>query len=568
MSKIIQLPEQLISKIAAGEVIERPVYAVKELIENAIDAQATSIIIHIEQAGLRTITVIDDGEGMSPEDLQNSIKHHATSKLIDEDMLSHIPTLGFRGEALSSIAAISDLSISTKREENAIGTTIKVVNGEIVHSGPIGIPAGTHITVSNLFSSVPARKKFLKSEKTEFRLIAELVTQYALAHPHIRFSLMHNGKQVLDLPKLNNIHERVYLLFGKDIFTSLINLSHQDEYISMSGFLAKPPVASATSGKQHIFVNGRNISDKLISQIIREQLGTLLEKTQYPIFVLFLTIPYELVDVNIHPRKETIRFSNQQLLVETIQKAVQKTLEKNSISYSNSLFGEEPESSVFSKSGTTKTYAADMVRDHVVPWDIRQKEKLLTTDIIHIHNLYILTQTIRGFVLIDQHAAHERILYEQFSKEFQKQRKSTEQFTLKKPRRLELSIGDSNLIEEYQSKFSSLGITLEHFGGTTYLITAVPMLLKDRDHKTLLEEMLEELREEKEIGKVDKISQRMLAYLACRSAVMAGEKLNKKQMKELVEKLETTQNNLSCPHGRPTKIAVSLDQLHKLFKRK
>jgi len=565
MAKIIQLPQSLIAKIAAGEVIERPVYAVKELIENALDAYATSIVIHIEQSGLRTITVIDDGEGMSAEDIAIAVKPHATSKLSDEDMLTQIATLGFRGEALSSIAAISDLTISSRRQMDAIGSQLHVVNGVVENVIPFGMPSGTHVTVKDLFSPVPARKKFLKSEKTEFRLIAELVMQYALSFSHVKFSLHHNGKQIVDIPKVNNIHERVYLLLGKDYFSSLMPIDHEESYTKISGFLARPPFTSSSATKQFIFVNGRIISDRVVSQTVRESLGTMLEKTHHPVFILFFTLPYDLIDVNVHPRKETIHFSNTLLITQAIKSALGKSLAKHTTLYDESIFDED--TYTYDKSGSTKTYAADMIRENVKPWDVRSQDKILTSDILQLHNLYLLTQTTQGFVLIDQHAAHERILYEQFSQEFTKQRKSSQAVLLANPLSFELSIGDGSLVEEHSDLFASLGLTFEHFGGNTYLLTTIPIIFQDRDPRRLINELLENIREEKNVS-LDEMSQRMLAFLACRSAVMAGEKLSKKQMKDLIEKLEETPNNATCPHGRPTKIAVSLDRLNRMFKRK
>lgn len=566
MPKIIQLSEQIISKIAAGEVIERPVYAVKELVENAIDAEASSIIVHIEKSGLETITVIDDGVGMSAQDVETAIKPHTTSKLIDDEMLNQIKTLGFRGEALASIGAISNLTLSSKRAEDSVGTSISVENGHIVSSSPIGLPTGTHVTVHQLFSAVPARKKFLKTERTEFRHITDLLVQYALSYPQIRFVLTHNSKQILDVVRSETIVERLRLLLGNDVYEGLVPVSYEDSYTSISGFVARPQLSTKSGLKQFLFVNNRRVADTIVSLAVKESFGNMLENTSYPVFVLFLTLPYELVDVNVHPRKEQVRFVHSQQVYDAVRIGVGEALAKYNITFASSLFVEE--NNTQATFGGTKTYAADMLKDTVVPWDVRSTEKINSSDIVQVHNLYLLTQTTHGLVLVDQHAAHERILYEQFSQEFVKQKQKTPLFQLITPVKLDVSVSDAELITEYQEVLQRAGFTLEHFGGNTFLLVAVPLLFRDRAKKELLRELLDNLRAEKGVKHIDQISQRMLAYLACRSAVMAGEKLNKKQMKELVEKLETTPNHTTCPHGRPTKITVSLDRLHVLFKRK
>lgn len=562
MTKIIQLPDDIISKIAAGEVIERPVYAVKELVENAIDAEASSVIVHVEQSGLARIAVIDDGEGISADELELAVKPHTTSKLRDEEMLAEIRTLGFRGEALSSISAISALTISSRTKDQAVGSMIVVRNGEIEKIVPNGMPVGTQVTIENLFGSVPARKKFLKSERTEFRRIIELVTEYALVHPEIRFVLTHNGKQVFDLPAGSDVSSRLSELLGKQLITSLLPVEYKDSYISLTGFLAKPQEVTKTGQKQYLYVNTRRVSDRLVSQAVKDAFGSMLETSSYPIFILYLSVPHELVDVNVHPRKEQIRFINTQLIYDGFYKAVSEVLANNNITFHTSLWDD-----VSTKKGSVDTYAGQLLKESVTPWDVRT-EKILTTDITQLHNVYLLTATTHGFVLIDQHAAHERILYEQHLQAFEEKKKVMEIFQLTKPVVLELSMAERELLEEQKESLQEFGFIIESFGSGTYVVVCVPLLFRDRDIQKLVMELLEDLAEEKGARTLDRISKRMIAYLACRSAIMAGEKLNKKQMKELVEKLEQTPNNATCPHGRPTKIAVGLERVDKLFKRK
>ncbi len=564
-TKIIKLPTDVIAKIAAGEVIERPAFAVKELLENALDAQADTVAIHIEEAGLRRITVIDNGEGMSKEDLQECFKLHTTSKLSSIDHLSHIETLGFRGEALASIAAISDMIIRSRPKKSVAGTQIELENGKIKEIVPVGMPKGTNVTVANLFHSVPARKKFLKSAKTEFRHIVALVTNNALANPNVHFTLTHNKKTVFDLPKVNNSLERIKLLLGAKTFANLLPFSYQDNYVTISGFLSKPQERTFSITKQFLFVNKRKVADKLISLAVKDAYGTLLDPKSLPVFVLFVSLPYEFVDVNVHPRKEFVRFADTQLLTETIHRAVSETLTKNNLTFYDDTgieFG-------LTDDKLTKSFAGRILKENQIPWDIRPRNEFGSfAEIIQVHNLYLIAQTRFGIALIDQHAAHERILYEQFKEAFHKEQQKSPQYHLSKPVTLELSLSEKELLEEHSHILNNLGIEIEQFTGNTYLVNAVPLIFQDRKPNELIMEMLSDLEKNGRTQSVDEVSKKMIAYLACRAAVKAGESLTKKQAKELVEKLEATNNNATCPHGRPTKIIIDIEQLHRMFKRK
>lgn len=564
MRKIQTLPPDVIAKIAAGEVIERPVYAVKELVENALDAGATSIAIHIEESGLRRITVIDNGEGMSKADLQECFKLHTTSKLSSVDHLSHIETLGFRGEALASIAAISNMVIRSRTKKSVGGIQIELKNGKIENIAPAGMPEGTTVIVSNLFHNVPARRKFLKSAQTEFRHIVSFLTHVVLANPEVRFVLTHNKKTIFDLPKTPDLLERIKLFLGTRTFANLLPFSYQDKYVTLSGFLAKPQEKTSSTSKQFLFINKRKVTDKMISLSVKDAYGTLIDPKSLPIFILFISLPYEFVDVNVHPRKELVRFADTKLLADTIHKAVSETLTKNNLTfYDDTGFGFG-----LSDAKVTQSFAGRILKENQIPWDIRPRNELGTVlEIIQVHNLYLLTQTKFGIALIDQHAAHERILYEQFLTAFQSERKQSPQYHLHKPAVLELSFTEKELIEEHHGLLNSLGFALEPFKGNTYLITAVPLLFQDRKPEELVTEMLADFEQER-VRDVDQVSKKLIAYLACRAAVKAEEPLTKKQAKDLIEKLEVTNNNVTCPHGRPTKIVIDIDQLHRMFKRK
>lgn len=559
MQKIFPLSHDVIAKIAAGEVIERPAYAVKELVENAIDARAESITIHIEDSGLKKIVVIDNGEGMTDADIRECFKPHTTSKLTTEDQLHAIHTMGFRGEALSSIASISNMTIKSKTAAEIAGTQIKLKGGTVTDISPIGTPVGTSITIDNLFYPVPARKKFLKSKRTEFRQILDIVAHMALAHPEVRFVLTHNNKTIFDFPKTQETHERIQKFLGEGIFEHLIPITYTDQYVGFTGFIAKPQLVTRTASKQLLFVNQRRITDKFLSQAVKDAYGNLLEATTAPVFVLFLTIPPEVVDVNVHPRKEQVRFLNKDVLFETVKKAVSETLTKNNLTFLNLDWK--------ARDGQTKSYAGQLLKQLVL-----SDAALLTTrekhaDIQQMHNLYLLTPTRQGMLIIDQHAAHERILYEKLRSEFTKQKMEHKLFRFEKPGEFELPISESELLKENLEMFTELGFTIKQKLETTFEITTVPVILQDRNYVELIKDILEDLEEHEAIKSIDTTSNKMLAYLACRSAVKAGDPLTKDQMKQLLEELDKTPNNTTCPHGRPIRIAVSLQDLHKMFKR-
>ncbi len=566
MRKIHLLPQHLISKIAAGEVIERPAYAVKELLDNAIDAHADYIRIDISESGLKKIVVTDNGEGMSKEDLQESFKHHTTSKIFEEQDLVAIKSLGFRGEALSSIAAISSLTIQSRPKNQSTGTQITVRNGLLEAISPIGIPIGTCVIVEDIFHSIPARKKFLKSQRTELRHSTDMISNAALAFPTIRFVFSHNDKVIFDVPKTENILNRLSLFLGSSVFQNLLPISFKDSYSNISGFITKPHTSMSTPNKQFIFVNHRRVTDKLISQTIKQAYNTLLDSTSFPIFVLFLSLPYEIVDINIHPRKEQIKFVDTEIVLNAIKNAVNQTLMQNNL-IENRSFGTD-EKRFFGKKKATESYAALFLKDTVAPWTVLDSTQIhKSTDVIQIHNLYIVAQTKRGLLLVDQHAAHERILFEQFQKAFLEQKKRNDQYELPIPFSIEPSISDAQLLSEHSELLNQLGFELEDFGNNTFKITAIPNLLRDRNPKELLQELLDDLSEEKAIKTVDKRAYRMLTYLACRSAIKAGDVLTKQKCKNLLEELQKTPNKYTCPHGRPTHIEVNLKELHKMFKR-
>ncbi|MEK7570793.1 MAG: DNA mismatch repair endonuclease MutL [Patescibacteria group bacterium] len=572
MKQILPLSQHVIAKIAAGEVIERPVYAVKELVENALDAGADHIVVQLEESGLKKITVSDNGSGMTRADLLEAYKPHTTSKLQTVEDLQSIHTMGFRGEALASITAISHLTIASRAKGTTSGISITLRNGIIEKEGLFGMPEGTIVTVRNLFHSVPSRKKFLKSDRTEFRHIIDFLTKIAIAYPQVHLTFSHNNKAVVDLPKTDTVLSRIQSLLGEQFFESLLPIVPSEETIQLEGFFTKPHFASKSLQRQYAFLNSRSITDKVINAAIKDAYGTLIEPTAYPAFIINIMIPPEYVDVNVHPRKESVRFVDQQAVYETVFQTVKKTLAEHKLIPMAAIPMLSDAAKVYNdgkgwRSGRVGSYAGQLLKENREPWSFASEETI-STEALQMHNVYLITQTKSGVLFIDQHAAHERILYEQILAEFTKKKQQKEQFHLAKPVLIEMSYADSELVQEYLPLLQHAGFTVEHFRENTFYVRAVPLLLQDREVGQLVSELLVDLSEEKNPKDLDTVSQRMIAYLACRGAVKAGDKLSKKQIKELIEKLKKTPNNATCPHGRPTRVEMAWGKLGRMFGRK
>lgn len=570
MSKIIQLPQEIISKIAAGEVIERPAFAVKELIENAIDAKADYIRVDIEKSGLQKIMVTDNGEGMNKNDLQLSFLPYTTSKLHTEEDLHSIKSMGFRGEALSSIASISNLTIKSKTKDELAGMTIQLEGNTVISTSPVGISQGTAIRIENLFATIPARKKFLKSLQTEYRQIIQVILSIAMAYPDIHFFVTNNQQTVLDLPK-QTLTDRIISILGKATVENLIPISGENSYGKVNGFISKPQLSQTTQNKSYLIVNKRVIKDPAISKVIRNAYGTLLPPQLQPIFILFIKLPNEMIDVNVHPRKEEVHFHDSALIHETISNAVTTSLQSHNLTFQDKRWNKSAEKNSLLENftvreGNTSTYAADFLRDKIVPYTIKN-EALQWDEMVQINNLYILIQTTKGMVLIDQHAAHERILYEQLMTTFKKEKGITHQHELDKTILIDFGTIEKQVLNDNENLFSQLGFDINHFAGNTFKVNAIPELFKDRNIEELLREMIEDIGEFNSPKEVDTRSQRMLTYIACRSALKAGDTLTKAQMKEVVTSLQQTNNNATCPHGRPTQITMTFEELNKLFHR-
>lgn len=558
MSQIIELPSELTAKIAAGEVIERPAYAVKELIENALDAQASTIYIEVVNAGLDKIIVVDDGLGMNKEDLLISFLPHTTSKIKDEDDLGKIKSLGFRGEALSSIASISQLTIQSKTQDNTTGTKVVVTHSSIEHVQPIGMPNGTKVVVENLFGNVPVRKKFLKSTRTEFRAIIDLVTDEAMGHPTIGFELVHNDKSILKLPKNQPLTERITMLLGGSLVDQSVPFTFEESYMKTNGFIGKPQLSFSTHNKLFFLINSRRVYDPLLVLAVKDAYGNLLERQTFPFGIVNIQVPYEVVDVNVHPRKEQVKFTDPQMIATLLGKAISESLQDNNLTFYN----------INWKQGLTKTPVAKSLRKTLSKSDIAQLGKVnKDTDIAQIHNLYLIVETSQGMMLIDQHAAHEAILFDELKNEYLKLREKDQSIELSSAIFIELSIAEMQVLEEFEEYFQNLGFVIEEFGQNTIKVSAVPKFFQDFDLRALFAEILADFVNQEFPKTIDDRSYRMLAYLACRNAIKSGESLSQEQRLQLIKSLDVHHYTYTCPHGRPVKIEFSLREIDRIFKR-
>ncbi|MGD8622214.1 MAG: DNA mismatch repair endonuclease MutL [Anaerolineales bacterium] len=568
------LPEQVASAIAAGEVVERPSSVVRELVENALDAHASQIEIDVEQGGQHLIRVTDDGEGIPGNEIALSVARFATSKLRIADDLNHIQTLGFRGEALSSIGAVSRLEIASRSREEPSGSVLQVEAGKKSGLTSQGMPIGTQVSVRNLFFNVPARREFLKTDATERRWITTLVTRYALAYPEVRFSLTQEGREVFKSTGGGDRREILAEMYGLDVARGMLSLPEGGPPdVRIGGFISPPHVHRSNRRELTFFVNGRWIQDSSLSAAVLQAYHTLLMVGRYPIVVLFLKIDPERVDVNVHPAKAEVRFKDQGKLFAIVQRAVRAAL-----------IGQSPAPSIDMSSGWKESrqesqgeISADwsLWRDsesgpfEVEPADraaVRQGGAVpLLRPIGQVGASYLVAEGPDGVYLIDQHAAHERILFEKFMQASREGNLESQQ--LLEPATVEFGPGESELIEEHLKLINELGFEVENFGPRTYRILALPALFTGRDAVALLRSVVGDF-EEDETPLAEEIEARIAARICKRVAVKAGQVLARPEQERLLRELEDCAAPRTCPHGRPTMIHLSVASLERQFGRR
>ncbi len=564
------LSPQVAAQIAAGEVVERPVSVVKELVENAIDAGATDIQVEIQSGGKRLIRVSDNGAGIPSDEVELTVARHATSKISTANDLFHISTLGFRGEALASIAAVSRFTLSTRTEAEVAGTQIRVENGDIIHRESVGRPPGTSVTVENLFYNVPARRKFLRSDGTETEHISHMVSRYALARPDIRFRLVSNRRAMLQTMGSGALYDVVVKVYDVDAAKQMVEVSAEDgAEIGVAGYVGLPTLYRSNSKHITFFVNGRWIQDRSLSYAVTQAYHGMLMKGQYPVLVLNITLPPAEVDVNVHPTKAEVKFRNPQQLFSAVQKTVRRALLDQGDVVPRATAWQEREAQMrahWRPTGGNSQLAMEVQRtlpDDVGEPAFRAPKMPMLRVLGQVATTYIIAEGPEGMYLIDQHAAHERIKYEEFLRQRAAQDIAVQE--LLEPLTIDLSPQQLETLEEERELLAELGFSLEPWGGDTYLLRAVPAILGDGDYKQALTNFLDEMAEG---GDASVQREEAIARLACHNAIRGGQTLSLEEMKELIRQMEMANDPRHCPHGRPTMILLSAEQLAKEFGRK
>ena len=607
MPDLIQLlPDNIANQIAAGEVIQRPASAVKELMENAVDAGATEIKLIITDSGKSLIQVIDNGRGMSETDARMCFERHATSKIQTIDDLFHIRTMGFRGEALASIAAVSQVELKTRRADDETGIFIEVENSMVKKQEPVASPVGSSIAMKNLFFNVPARRNFLKSNPAEMRHIVDEFTRVALAFPHIFFSLFANNQEIFHL-EAGNLKQRILQLLGNNYNAKLVTVKEETDYMNIYGFVGKPDTAKKTRGDQYFFVNSRFIKSPYLNHAVMNAYQEMIASDSFPMYVLFIDLEPTQVDVNVHPTKQEIKFEDEKIVYAFVQAAVKHALAQFSVSPSLDFeldagiqqlpsvqqpFTEEKKSAAASTSlykGFTQKHQAHLIeKSELRNWrdfyeggqktevgtqnetdsyrDPFSREKKLTlvenSELIQILNQYILVQASNGFILVHQQTAHERILYERLNEAVQGKPVVTQRSMF--PVTFELSPADTAIMEELMEDMLPLGYMIESFGKNSFVIQGTPADLVQGNEKNTIDSLLEQYKNFSADLKFSK-REKLVRSVARQQSIKAGRQLAENEMRALVQDLFICKQPNMGPDGSPTYLEFRQEQLEKMF---
>lgn len=620
---IRKLPDHLANQIAAGEVVQRPDSVVKELMENAIDADATHVTVIIANAGKTLIQVIDDGAGMSEGDALLAFERHATSKIATYDDLERIVTFGFRGEALPSIASVAKVELRTRTATEDVATFLRIEAGRLEEQSRVEGPVGTSIAVKNLFYNTPARRQFLKSNPTEYRHIADTVQRFILSAPQVRITFIADGDTVFDVHP-GTLRDRVAAVFGDRMADALIEVREETDLLTITGYLGKPANAKKTRGDQYLFVNGRYVSSRLLNHAVVSAFDNMLESGEYPLYVIFLNIDPRQVDVNVHPAKLEVKFSNERNIYTILQAVVRRSLYHTdltpSIGFRDVAGGDAPPDSFartrhsapedswraeprYDSFGSLRRDMADtspppprhepgggsrmdagQIDDlfrslNIAPADPARDEAAQESHTIllpsekpvsdsqflwQLHNKYIFTPIKSGLMIIDQHVAHERILYERALAALEHAAPFSQQLLFEHTVRV--SQGDFALLGEIKPELERLGFVVRLELPNHVTVEAVPQDVKAGMEESILEEILEQFKEYRANGLTD-IRHNVAASYGCRTAIKAGDRLSAPEMQTLIDQLFATGNPYRCPHGRPIVIKLSLDELDRRFGR-
>jgi DNA mismatch repair protein MutL len=617
MPRIHQLPPGVVAKIAAGEVIERPASVVKELLENSIDAGATRIDIDLEAGGTELIRIVDDGCGIVPEDLPLAFAPHATSKLKSADDLFRIGSMGFRGEALSSIAGIAKVSLQSRPHDRDSGAELRIDDGELSPVRPWGGSPGTRLEVRHLFYNVPVRKKFLKSHATEFGHVTETVTRLALANPGLHLVLRHNGRLVYEVPGSAGLLDRIGLFFGKEIRDALFEVNSPPGERRVTGFIADPKCDRGNAKLQYLFVNGRWFRDRSLAHAMQDSYRGLLMTGRYCIGFLFLTLPPDQVDVNVHPTKAEVRFQENSTIYSLVRSAVkERLLRENMLPYLTAPAGEVPapppsgpadwlnesplpqaaffappppvqERLPFPTTEPTGERGASAPRVEAEPETIEAAPipvPVLPPELggltpparleepppnpgtaIQLHDSYLVIETRDGMLVIDQHALHERILFEQLRRRVKAGQLEVQRLLIPEP--VELPAEQAALVLEAADALRELGVDVSDFGGNTVLVSSYPTLLGRKSPYEIFQSVLDELLSKERPPSREALLHNLMATMACKAAVKAGDPLTKEEIQYLLHLRTMAEDSHHCPHGRPTSLLFSRTELDKQFKR-
>jgi DNA mismatch repair protein MutL len=589
-NKIHILPVSLSNKIAAGEVVERPSSVVKELIENAIDAEAQKISLIFKKSGKELIQVVDNGLGMGSDDLKLAFKRHATSKIATDEDLERIETLGFRGEALPSIASVSQIEVISRQENQTAADRLFLEAGQVKKSDKTAAAVGTNIKVKQLFYNTPARRNFLRADSTELTQILTVIKRFFLAYPDIEFEVFHDETELFSL-KNGSIEHRIRDIFGDSLFASLIPIKDQLGGIDLSGFISKPDKVRRVRGNQFIFLNGRPIQHKALNHAIMQGYSNLIQPGEFPFYCIFIELDPRLVDVNVHPSKMEVRFSNERSLYHFFLSTIQKAFrDQNVIPRIHSGSGEAFLSKLGNKQNQTDIISELKNRNKFIGRSHEQQLSLVYFQSDHesmneeatqqeiyppftesadlqfwqIHNRYILSQIRSGIVIIDQHVAHERILFERMLRILRGGEQSVGQQLLF-PQTITLSVEDFVKLKEIVHLLNKIGFVIRIFSGSTIVIDAIPVDVKVGREAQVLLDIIDYYNEntDREFDPLQKIA----AAFACKNAIKSGDPMTQAQMHAMIDQLFACESPYFCPHGRPVIITMELDEFDRKFKR-
>lgn len=610
MPDIIQLlPDSIANQIAAGEVIQRPASAVKELLENAIDAKASEIKLIVKDAGKAFIQVIDNGQGMSPVDARMCYERHATSKIRKADDLFTIRTMGFRGEAMASIAAVAQVEMKTKRAEDELGTFIRIEGSEVKEQEFIACEVGTSISIKNLFYNVPARRNFLKSDPVELKHILEELIRVGLAFPEISFSLFSNDLEIMNL-KSGNLAKRIIGIFGDQYREQLITVNEEVPYMKITGFIGKPESAKRTRGEQYFFINNRFIKHPYLHHAIAEAFEKLMPEDSHPFYTLYMEMDPKHIDINVHPTKTEIKFDDERTVYGLMKSAVRKALathnivpsidftEKTTFTFDGpaasqfSRFSNIPVSDKVWKTNETSTsnvrnWEKLYPQDHMqsIPAAIDNENIIITSkanisnsqktelsaeiptheNIFQLHQSYIVTQVKSGMLIIDQQAAHERILYEKYSHTLEKKFGASQQFLF--PVTIELNPSDLIILSDIEHEIQMLGFSISLVGGNTVMVNGIPSDMKTGDEKKLLEGLIEQYKRNTNELHLER-DEALSRALAKKSSIKTGAKLTTTEMSAFIAQLFACKTPNYSPSGQPTLFLLDMERVEGFFNKR